>query len=73
MDDWSLVQGHDFIKTLSLVVNSQKLRRDAGHQQWSEDGLHRDMVLMHWQDLQACSMVSELQEKTLSGHRFFIN
>lgn len=61
LDDWSLVQGHDFIKVLSVAVNSQKLRRDTGHLQWSENSLHRDMLLMHWQDIQTCAMVNQLR------------
>lgn len=57
---WQLVQGHDLMAVLATVMNSGLLRRSSGHQQVSEASLHRDLQLMHWQDIQACSMIRDL-------------
>lgn len=62
--DWSLVQGHDFIKLLSAAINCQKLRLDSGHRQASEASLARDLCLMlHRTDLALTNMVRRLVEK----------
>lgn len=71
LSDWSLVQGHDFIKVLSILVNSPDLRPSVGHLQWSESSLHRDMVLMHWQDIQECPMVDQLRQFAPASQNFF--
>lgn len=57
---WQLVQGHDLMAVLSAVMNSGLLRRTSGHQQVSEASLHRDLRLMHWQDIQTCQMIHDL-------------
>lgn len=57
LSGWQLVQGHDLIAVLVTAMNSDSLRRAKGHQQVSEASLHRDLLLMHWQDIQTCQMI----------------
>lgn len=60
LSSWQLVQGHDLLALLASFVNSESLRRPSGHQQVSEASLQRDLLLMHWQDLQTCQMIRDL-------------
>lgn len=60
LSSWQLVQGHDLLAVLATFANSELLRRPSGHQQVSEASLQRDLLLMHWQDLQTCQMIHDL-------------
>lgn len=60
LSSWQLVQGHDLLAVLATFANSELLRRPSGHQQVSEASLQRDLLLMHWQDLQTCQMIHAL-------------
>jgi hypothetical protein len=60
LSSWQLVQGHDLLAVLATFANSELLRRPRGHQQVSEASLQRDLLLMHWQDLQTCQMIHAL-------------
>ena len=60
LSGWQLVQGHDLMTVLVTAMNSESLRRSKGHQQVSEASLHRDLLLMHWQDIQTCQMIHNL-------------
>lgn len=60
LSGWQLVQGHDLMAVLVTAMNSESLRRAKGHQQVSEVSLHRDLLLMHWHDIQTCSMIHDL-------------
>lgn len=58
---WDLVQGHDLMLLLSTSINSNKLRKETGHRQASEDSLARDLCLMiHKEHLRATDMFQRL-------------
>lgn len=58
---WDLVQGHDLMLLLSTTINSNKLRKETGHRQASEDSLARDLCLMiHKEHLRATDMFQRL-------------
>ncbi len=67
LSSWQLVQGHDLLAVLATFMNSELLRRSSGHQQVSEASLQRDLLLMHWQDLQACQMIRDLSAAVPPG------
>ena len=71
LSSWQLVQGHDLMAILLTVMNSESLRRASGHQQVSEASLHRDLQLMHWQDIQTCSMIHNLSAAMPPGMSCF--
>jgi hypothetical protein len=52
-------------------MNSELLRRSSGHQQVSEASLQRDLLLMHWQDLQTSQMIRDLSEAVPAGMSCF--
>ena len=60
LSGWQLVQGHDLMAILATVMNSGLLRRTTGYQKVTEISLHRDLLLMHWQDIQTCQMIHNL-------------
>ena len=68
---WQLVQGHDLLAVLATLMNSELLRRSSGRQQVSETSLQRDLLLMHWHDLQTCRMVRDLSAAVPAGQRCF--
>lgn len=71
LSGWQMVQGHDLLAVLATLMNSDLLRRSSGHQQVSEASLQRDLLLMHWQDLQTCQMVRELSAAVPTGMSCF--
>lgn len=71
LSSWQMVQGHDLLAVLATLMNSDLLRRSSGHQQVSEASLQRDLLLMHWQDLQTCQMVHDLSAAVPAGQRCF--
>ena len=66
-----MVQGHDLLTVLATLMNSELLRRSSGHQQVSEASLQRDLLLMHWQDLQTSQMIRDLSEAVPAGMSCF--
>ena len=68
---WQMVQGHDLLAVLATLMNSELLRRSSGHQQVSEASLQRDLLLMHWQDLQTSQMIRDLSEAVPAGMSCF--
>jgi hypothetical protein len=72
LSGWQLVQGHDLMDVLVTAMNSALLRRPSGHQQVSEASLHRDLQLMHWQDVQTCQMVRDLSAAMPAGAACFL-
>jgi hypothetical protein len=71
LSSWQLVQGHDLLAVLATFTNSELLRRPRGHQQASEASLQRDLLLMHWQDLQTCQMIRDLSAAVPPGMSCF--
>ena len=71
LSSWQLVQGHDLLAVLATLMNSELLRRSSGHQQVSEASLQRDLLLMHWQDLQTSQMIRDLSEAVPAGMSCF--
>ncbi|MEY4977995.1 MAG: hypothetical protein RLZZ352_265 [Pseudomonadota bacterium] len=71
LSGWQLVQGHDLMAVLVTAMNSESLRRAKGHQQVSETSLQRDLLLLHWQDVQHSSMIQHIQSAMPKGRPCF--
>ena len=50
---------YDLLAVLAALMNSELLCRSSGRQQVSETSLQRDLLLMHWHDLQTRQMVRD--------------